>query len=105
MNEKTIEKYEFIINYLEKEHMVDVLDSNFVDTYIDKFKVEYKGVMYGAMKCKNLSTILLRMYNDRIVTRDVIGLSGEIAGFPKWVYCYCLRKGWDVKLLLLKGEF
>lgn len=70
---------------------VDILNSDFVDTYIAATKVRFKPTNWGAFKCPTLSADLLAMYRSGRLKRHRAGLAGNWQpGFPKWVWSYRL---------------
>lgn len=99
---KPAERRAFIVEFLRQKNelyptarngaTVDVLDSEFVDAYIDFSGVSWVPTMYGAVKCKQLSRDLTEMWQtgelSRYLTRLPTGSRNE--GFPGWVYSYTL---------------
>ncbi len=90
------ERRRFIINYLrarDKDSWVDVLNSDFVDAYIDlnKSGLRVRFVNFGAHRVPMLGNDLSRMCREGALTRQrtsINGLRGQ--GFPTWVYTYKL---------------
>jgi len=76
------------------EHGVDILCTDFVDKFIDRFKPVFREVNWGAYKCPTLNRLLRSMYKKGILKRGIIGLDKGSwqPGFPKWVYVYSLEK-------------
>jgi hypothetical protein len=71
----------------------DVLNSNFVDAYVEATNAPCKVFFYGAMQCRQLGRDLASMFRKGLLERSTVGLQpGDSAmGFPKWVYCYRLK--------------
>jgi hypothetical protein len=71
---------------------VNVLNSAFVDEYTEATGAKFEPVMWGANKCPQLGRDLKALYDQRLVYRFRVGLSGNWQpGFPKWVFSYRLR--------------
>lgn len=83
---------------------VDVLNSKFVDDYIDATKARFDAMPYGAHKCPQLSKDLSRMLKEGWVTRSRVGMGPGAGnqGFPNWVYVYQLS-GFGEMVANLKG--
>lgn len=89
------DKEEWIIVYISKlsNQATDILDSQFVNDYITKFKPKFTHVNWGAHKCKEISRLLAGLYKKGYLTRFSIGLGTNWQpGFPRWVYSYELPK-------------
>lgn len=99
---KPSERKEFILNYLRKLNelfpscpgsaKVDVLDSDFVDAYIDFSGVSFDKAKHGYFKCKQLSRDLTEMWQTGELSRYLKRLKpgSRNEGFPGWVYSYTL---------------
>lgn len=87
-------KYSWIINYINDNGAVDILNSDFVDAYIEHFSANYKATNYGANKCPELSKLLSGMHKKYMLRRSAVGLtmSSLPSGFPKWVYVFKLNQ-------------
>jgi len=86
---KNTEKIEWIKTYIKNNPpAVDIMNADFVDAYIEKFKPKHIITMYGANKCSELSKILKQGYDMNIFNRSIIGIHQAMWGFPKWVYVY-----------------
>lgn len=85
-------KIAFIVDYLKENKYIDILNSDFVDSYIEEFNVSYKPTFYGAYKCKDIGNTLRYGYNKGVFNRSISGLTGLPWGFPRWVYVYSLKK-------------
>ena len=90
------EKQEFIMDYLQQRKntpycQVNVLNSHFVNEYIEKFSPKYIPMPYGAHKVPELGKILSNMYRCHLLYRYIVGLQHMESGFPKWIYTYELR--------------
>ena len=85
-----LKKQEWVIDYISKNKVVDMLNQLFVDAYIEKFNPEYIVMPWGANKCQELSRLLGNLYSQGILKRNTIGTPYSIAGqgLPKWIYCY-----------------
>jgi hypothetical protein len=87
------DKEQFVTEYLKtKTVAVDILNSEFVCDFIDKFKPKFQQTFFGAPKVKELGKLLSSMYKKGLLTRSPVGLHKPEWGFPKWVYCYSLNK-------------
>lgn len=83
------DKEQWILNYIRVHDAVDMLNSEFVDAYIDKFNPKVSYTNFGANKVTELSRILSSLYKTGLLKRSAVGLSGLCGiGFPKWVYVY-----------------
>lgn len=83
------EKIEWVKNYIDANPpYVDIMNRDFVDAYEEEFSPKVKYTMYGANKCKELSTVLKAGFDKRVFKRKVVGISCGYSGYPKWVYCY-----------------
>lgn len=88
------DRYEWIIAYIETKSdigYVDILNSDFVMEYINKFEMGFVITMYGAYKCKQLGQDLSYMNKAGLLSRSTIGISNPqmgVTGFPRWVYVY-----------------
>jgi hypothetical protein len=95
------ERHDAIIEFLNERKMrrdtcgVNVLDSNFVDWYIEKTDAKFGIQFFGAFSCPQLGRDLGAMYKAGLLDRRTAGLApGDAAmGFPKWVYSYYLKEG------------
>lgn len=98
---KPAERREFILHYLREQNRtlypqrvgratVDILDSDFVNAYIDFSGARFEPVKYGAFKCKQLSRDLTEMWQTGELSRKLISLpeGSRNEGFPGWVYAY-----------------
>lgn len=91
------EKEEWIIEYLKNKKslaFVDMLDLDFVNSFVEQFEEKYDDMTLGAVKCKELSKLLSTMYKKELLIRYPHGVR---SGFnqdcrnnkaPKWVYSY-----------------
>lgn len=101
---KPAERRAFIIEYLREidrtrrergmpgRSSVDVLDSDFVDAYVDFSGARFVPQKYGAFKCKQLSRDLTEMWQTGELSRSLTRLppGSRNEGFPGWVYSYTL---------------
>lgn len=75
------------------EISVDVLDAEFVDSFIEATGAPYKVMFYGANRCACLGPLLARMAKEGSLVRSTVSISGMAGmGFPPWVYCYKLSE-------------
>ncbi len=82
-------KIQFVLDYLGNQTGgVDILNSFFVDAYIEKFNPPHRITFYGANKCPQLGRLLGAMYRKGLLKRFRVSISGQGYGFPKWVYTY-----------------
>ena len=93
------DRYKFIEKWLTDHSRgglnwsVDCLDQDFVDAYIEYTGAKFQPMMLGAHRCNQLATDMANMVKVRRLERCRSGVQGAIAGFPKWVWSYCLPKG------------
>ncbi len=72
-------------------HWVDVLNSDFVDDYLEATGAAFSPMMYGAHRCKQLGKDLAGLYKLGKLRRHTTGIEGLAGmGFPRWVYAYYL---------------
>lgn len=77
---------------LRPNDTVDVLNRDFVESYICATEVEFIPTNYGAPKCYQLGADLSKMYNEGILLRTRTGIQGFAGmGFPTWVWSYSLN--------------
>lgn len=96
------DRSDWILDYLDKRSTdacpfhCDVLDTDFVNGYIEFSGAKRTIQFFGAPKCSQLGRDLSKMYGNGILNRSRCGLNvGDAAmGFPKWVYCYELPDYW-----------
>lgn len=70
----------------------DVLNSDFVDDYIEATKARHAVQPYGAATCPQLGRDLSAMKRAGVLKRHRVGLQGMGGmGFPRWVWSYELR--------------
>ncbi|HHX71231.1 MAG TPA: hypothetical protein GX708_24695 [Gallicola sp.] len=86
-----LEKQEWLLKYIKKNRYVDVLNMEFVDSFILEFNPKHEVMPYGANRCKELGRLLSSLYNQGILDRQAQGIS-EGEGFPKYVYVYKLTE-------------
>jgi hypothetical protein len=60
-------KIKWVIEYCKKDNHANILNSNFVDKYVEKFNPKYRGVNFGAFKCPELGRLLSLMYHKNIL--------------------------------------
>lgn len=84
------ERQEWIIQYIKNSNGVDVLNSEFVDAYVEHTGAAVDVMMWGANRCKMIGRDLSELNNSGKLSRFRIGISNWQPGFPKWVYSYSL---------------
>ena len=73
----------------------DILNSDFVQSFLNAFSPPFRETNWGARKCPSLGRLLSRMYKKGILTRGIIGLGlNWQPGFPRWVYVYQVSKAY-----------
>lgn len=94
---KPLLRYDWIENHMRGDTLlkrggVDILDSAFVDAYIEATEAPHTPTNWGAYKCPQLGRDLSKMYEMGILRRTRVGLSSGAwqPGFPKWVWSYRL---------------
>jgi hypothetical protein len=77
---------------VEAYQFVDILNSDFVWEYIEKFGFASHACTIGAPVCKQLNRDLAKMAKLGYLKRTPTGISDGNwqPGFPKWVYSYQL---------------
>lgn len=95
------EKEEWIINYLADKKglpFIDMLDDDFVNSFVEQFNVKFDDMTLGAVKCKELSKLLGIMYKKGLLKRFPHGVRSSSINqdcskgykYPKWIYSYAL---------------
>jgi hypothetical protein len=84
------QRRQWILDYFRTESLgfVDVLDADFVSTYIATTGAENETLPFGAPRCPQLGRDLARLHELGLLDRSRCGLSGTEYGFPKWVWVY-----------------
>ncbi len=87
------ERRQFVLEWLRAapgtRSSCNVLDSEFVDAYVEFSGAPVWGMIYGANKCRQLGRDLARMQKECYLKRSTTGLEGMAGmGFPRWVYSY-----------------
>lgn len=84
------QRWEWLLKETRERRFVDVLNSEFVDAYIDEFKPAHQITYWGAKKCRKLGADLAAMAKLGYLERHRSGLSSGAwqPGFPKWVWSY-----------------
>jgi len=88
---KPSERHAWILRYIAEvePHGVDVLNSAFVDAYVEATGANVRIMLWGANKCAQLGRDLTTMFHSRQLKRGRVGLGGNWQpGFPKWVWSY-----------------
>jgi hypothetical protein len=92
------ERHNWILKYIASRPLlcgVDILDSEFVDSYAEKTDANLNYMHFGANKCRRLGSDLSAMHKKGLLDRCSVGLSYAQAGigFPKWVWSYSITSG------------
>ncbi len=83
------QRYEWLLAYIKKHGGVDVLNSDFVDSYVAATGMKVETMVWGANRCRALGRDLAHMEIMSALKRFRIGLGGNWQpGFPKWVWSY-----------------
>lgn len=83
------DRFQWIMGQVERWRFVDILNSDFVDGYLEQFKPTFQPMTIGAHKCQQLRRDLSEMADFGFLKRGTIGVGGNWQpGFPKWVRCY-----------------
>jgi len=85
-------RQDWVLNWIKTHGPTNVLDIDFVDSFIEEFGVKYRVQIVGAHTCPMIGSLLSHMYKCNLLDRGIIGLS-ESRGYPKWVYVYT-EKNW-----------
>lgn len=93
------ERLDWIVAYIEKRAQyhasftVDVLNSDFVEDYVEATGAKCKLMFYGANKCATLGADLSYLHSQKRLARHTTGIEGLAGmGFPRWVFSYGLPK-------------
>lgn len=90
-----LERRTWILEYLRlnASPAVDVLDSDFVDAYIEATGVSFTPTSIGAHRCSALGSDLSQLFAEGKLDRYTVSLKGDawMPGFPRWVYSYELK--------------
>lgn len=82
-------RWQWLLNEARERVAVDVLDADFVDAYIQRFKPQYRPTWWGANKCPQIGRDLASMAQAGLLSRSRVGLgSNWQPGFPRWVFSY-----------------
>lgn len=88
------QRRQMILDYLRENegHLptVDVLDTDFVDSYTEATGAPHDVMPYGANRCKMLGRDLSEMYKAGLLDREATGIFAGEWGMPRWVYVYSL---------------
>ena len=96
----------WLLRAIATEKFVDVLNTHFVDDYVNATGAKVIVMTWGANRCRLLSSDLMRMHNAGLLQKHRIGLGCNWQpGFPKWVNSYSLPGiGKDEIIYLEKTE-
>lgn len=88
---KPLERQDWLYQRITEEpgRVVDILNRDFVDDYVEATGAREGVQMYGANKCPQLSRDLLEMKRAGLLKRHRTGVQGMAGmGFPTWVWSY-----------------
>ncbi len=91
---KPSERHEWIRQWIKSQGSkgsADVMDSEFVASYIDATGAAFLAQTVGADTCRQLGRDLSAMYKVGSLRRGRIGLTDHYQGMPNWVYVYRLE--------------
>lgn len=87
------EKINWVIDWIEKNKTdVDILNSKFVDDYVNQFNAKVEILPFGPNRCLELGKLLSWGYKNGYLNRARISISCKGVGFPNWIYVYSLFK-------------
>lgn len=82
-------RYAWLMAYIEQHGNVDVLNSDFVDDYIEATHAKFRPSCWGAHICPMLGSDLAHMARVGALKRFTVGLGANWQpGFPRWVWTY-----------------
>lgn len=89
---RPLDRQQFVLDWMERtgETVVDVLNADLVDAYIEATGAPYEPMPYGAHRCPLLGRDLSALYRQGLLSRNRTGVGGG-EGFPSWVYTYQRR--------------
>lgn len=94
---KKQDRLKLILKKVKELKNVSVVDSEFVDWYINTTNAKCYITMIGANICKTLSRDLSYLYNKKKLDRRITGIHVMCGyGFPKWVYVYSIANRKEV---------
>lgn len=67
---------------------MDILDSDFVDAFIETTGAPFEPMPVGAHRCPTLGRDLANMYREGSLRRQPVGVPCGEWGMPNWVYAY-----------------
>jgi len=86
-------RYQWIAEWIKREGQADVLNSEFVDCYINAVEARFRPTYWGAHKCPALGSDLAHMAKCGALDRFRVGLGANWQpGFPRWVWSYSLGR-------------
>ncbi|MCK5610544.1 hypothetical protein KAR91_52205 [Candidatus Pacearchaeota archaeon] len=90
--------FEKRIDWLKKyirdnDNCFDMLNVQFVDSFIDRFNVSHDSPFIGARHCPILGRFLTEAHSKGYLSRIVISLR-EGPGYPNWIYGYYMYKSY-----------
>lgn len=83
------QREQFILDYLARHNLTDVLDAPFVDAYVQATGAATAERLIGAPQCLTLSRDLASLHRRGLLTRQSASVGGG-PGWPTWVYVYSL---------------
>lgn len=82
-------RYQWLMAWIQKNGSTDVLNSDFVNDYIEATHAKHKPTCWGAYKCPMLGRDLAHMAKCSALKRGRLGLGTNWQpGFPRWVWVY-----------------
>jgi len=86
----------WIVSYLERETEVSAVRANFHAAFATRFDCAVRPSAVGASVCRAAMSRLAQLASTGVLTRQRMPLgTAWQPGFPRWVYCYSLRKNVD----------
>lgn len=86
---KQEDRFRWIVGQLsERGGELNILDADFVDSYIDFTGAAHRVRHWGAAMCPLLVSDLRKMKRRYILRRERVGFSNPADGFPTWIWSY-----------------
>lgn len=101
----------WLLDYMLSRHKAisfmtfNVLDQDFVDSYVEATKAPSQFMLWGADRCPQLGKDLSYLHKQCVLMRvrtGIQGLAGQ--GFPKWVWSYRLTDSAEAYRLTQKAK-
>lgn len=94
MTKPPAERQKWLLDWFRGESfaVADILNSEFVDAYIEATGASFRRCNWGAHKCRALSDDLRALWKKGYLSRARVSLSGGSwePGLPTWVWSYYL---------------